>query len=88
VRAGEGACRIVGREHKYEIIVYWSEADNVYIAEVPELAGCMADGKTYTEAVQNAEVVISEWIETALLLGRKIPVPHGVPGTAGEASGR
>jgi predicted RNase H-like HicB family nuclease len=62
---------------KYEIIVYWSETDNVYIAEVPELAGCMADGKTYTEAVQNAEVVISEWIETALSLGRKIPVPHG-----------
>jgi predicted RNase H-like HicB family nuclease len=43
----------VGSEHKYEIIVYWSETDNVYIAEVPELAGCMADGKTYTEAVQN-----------------------------------
>jgi predicted RNase H-like HicB family nuclease len=63
--------------HKYEIIIYWSETDNVYIAEVPELAGCMADGKTYIEAIQNAEVVISEWIETALSLGREIPVPRG-----------
>jgi predicted RNase H-like HicB family nuclease len=63
--------------NKYEIVIYWSETDNVYIAEVPELAGCMADGKTYIEAIQNAEAVISEWIETARSLGRKIPVPHG-----------
>jgi predicted RNase H-like HicB family nuclease len=63
--------------NKYEIIIYWSEADNACIAEVPEIAGCMADGKTYTEATQNVEVVISEWIETALSLGREIPVPHG-----------
>jgi predicted RNase H-like HicB family nuclease len=62
---------------KYEIIIYWSETDNAYIAEVPELAGCAADGKNYTEAVKNAEVVISEWIETARSLGREIPVPRG-----------
>ena len=59
------------------MIIYWSEADNAYIAEVPELAGCMADGKTYAEAVHNAEVIIGEWIETARSLGRAIPVPHG-----------
>ena len=62
---------------KYEIIIYWSEADSVFIAEVPELAGCIADGKTYTEALRNAEVIIDEWIETALSLGREIPVPLG-----------
>ena len=62
---------------KYEIIVYWSAADNAYIAEVPELAGCMADGKSYTEAVHNIEVVISEWLDTALELGRSIPQPKG-----------
>ena len=62
---------------KYEIIIYWSKADNAYIAEVPELAGCMADGNTYGEALQNAEVIINEWIETALSLGRPIPVPQG-----------
>ena len=62
---------------KYEIIIYWSEADNAFIAEVPELAGCMADGKTYLEALQNAEIIIAEWIETALSLGRQIPVPQG-----------
>jgi predicted RNase H-like HicB family nuclease len=62
---------------KYEIIIYWSETDNAYIAEVPELAGCAADGKNYTEAIQNAEIVISEWIETARRLGREIPAPRG-----------
>ena len=49
----------------YEIIVYWSNEDNAFIAEIPELAGCMADGQTYVEAVQNAEIAIEEWIETA-----------------------
>ena len=62
---------------KYEIIIYWSEIDNAYIAEVPELAGCMADGKSYTEALKNAETIISEWIETAHSLGRAIPIPRG-----------
>ena len=64
------------------MIIYWSEADNAYIAEVPELAGCMADGKTYAEAVHNAEVIIGEWIETARSLGRAIPVPRGRPAYA------
>lgn len=63
--------------HKYEIIIYWSEQDNSYIAEIPELPGCMADGKTYSEALKNAEVVIGEWIETAKSLNRHIPVPKG-----------
>jgi predicted RNase H-like HicB family nuclease len=62
---------------RYEIIIYWSEEDNAYIAEIPELAGCMADGKTYAEALQNAELIISEWVETARSLGREIPVPRG-----------
>jgi len=62
---------------KYEIILYWSEADNAYIAEIPELAGCMADGATPSEAVHNAEIVAGEWIETARSLGREIPAPRG-----------
>lgn len=62
---------------RYEMILYWSEADNAFIAEVPELPGCAADGATYQEAVQNAEVVIQEWIETAQALGRPIPEPKG-----------
>jgi predicted RNase H-like HicB family nuclease len=62
---------------RYEIIIYWSEEDNAFIAEVPELPGCMADGKTYQEAVANAETVIAEWIETARDVGRPIPVPRG-----------
>ena len=63
--------------HKYEIILYWSEADEAIIAEVPELPGCVADGHTYQEAVDNVEVVIREWIETAQELGRPIPLPRG-----------
>lgn len=58
---------------KYEIIIYWSEEDKAFIAEVPEPAGCMADGKFYHEASANAEIVIQEWIETARELGRKFP---------------
>ncbi len=61
----------------YEIILYWSKDDNAFIAEVPELAGCMADGKTRAEAIQNAETVIEEWIDTARAEGREIPVPRG-----------
>lgn len=64
-------------KHKYEIIIYWSQTDNAYIAEVPELAGCMADGATYHDAISNAETVIDEWIETAKDLGRDIPAPKG-----------
>jgi predicted RNase H-like HicB family nuclease len=61
--------------NKYEIRIYWSAADNAYIAEVPELAGCMADGRSYREALCNAEVVIDEWVETARALGRAVPLP-------------
>ena len=62
---------------KYEIIIYWSKDDETYVAEVPELPGCMADGSTYQEALANTEVVIEEWIETARELGRLIPEPKG-----------
>lgn len=62
---------------KYEIILYWSEEDGAYIAEVPELPGCMADGSTMAEALANAEQVISEWLETAKECGRPIPEPRG-----------
>ncbi|HEX8694057.1 MAG TPA: type II toxin-antitoxin system HicB family antitoxin [Longimicrobium sp.] len=64
-------------EYRYEIIIYWSDEDQAFIAEVPELPGCAADGATYAEAISNAEVVISEWIETARDLGRPIPEPRG-----------
>ena len=63
--------------YRYEVIIYWSDEDKAYIAEVPELPGCMADGATYEEALKNAQVIISEWIETAKSLGRKIPAPKG-----------
>jgi predicted RNase H-like HicB family nuclease len=62
---------------KYEMIIYWSEEDQAYIAEVPELPGCLADGNSYQEAVKNAEQVIAEWIETAVELGRYVPEPKG-----------
>jgi predicted RNase H-like HicB family nuclease len=64
-------------EIKYEIIIFWSSEDNAFVAEVPELPGCMADGKTYQEALSNAEQIIHEWIETATRLGRPIPQPKG-----------
>ncbi|MDR0446454.1 MAG: type II toxin-antitoxin system HicB family antitoxin [Oscillospiraceae bacterium] len=63
--------------HKYEIILYWSEDDSSYIAEVPELAGCMADGSTAKEALHNAEQIVQEWLDTAKELGRIIPEPKG-----------
>ncbi len=62
---------------KYEVIIYWSDEDQAFIAEVPELPGCAADGATYQEALSNVEVVIKEWIETAKELGRPIPEPKG-----------
>jgi len=62
---------------RYEMIIYWSDEDGAFIAEVPELPGCAADGKTYKEAVTNAELVIQEWIETAQELGRPVPQPKG-----------
>lgn len=62
---------------RYEVIIYWSDEDEAFLAEVPELPGCMADGATYQEALANVEVVIQEWIETAQELGRPIPEPKG-----------
>jgi len=64
--------------YKYELIIFWSEEDQRYLVEVPELPGCMADGQTYEEAIQNAQVIILlEWIDTAKSLGREIPQPKG-----------
>ncbi len=63
--------------HKYERIVFWSEEDQKWIVDVPELPGCMADGATAEEALENAEIVISEWLETAEALGSEIPAPTG-----------
>lgn len=63
--------------NKYEIVIFWSEEDDAFVAEVPELPGCMADGKTYHEALVNAEQIIEEWIETAKEEGRPIPQPKG-----------
>ena len=60
---------------RYQIILYWSQEDRAFIAEVPELPGCAADGETYREALQNVEVIMQEWIETAKELGREIPEP-------------
>jgi len=62
---------------KYEIIIFWSDDDQAFIAEVPELVGCMADGATYRKALANVEVIIKEWIEIAKDLGRPIPEPKG-----------
>jgi predicted RNase H-like HicB family nuclease len=62
---------------RYELIIYWSNDDESFVVEVPELPGCMADGQTYAEAVANAQEVINEWIETARKLGRPIPEPRG-----------
>ncbi len=63
--------------NKYEVIIYWSNEDNSFIAEVPELSGCASDGKTYIEALKNVQIVIEEWTETAKKLGRAIPEPRG-----------
>lgn len=62
---------------RYEIIIYWSDEDDSYIAEVPELPGCIADGATRSEVLANAETIINEWIETARIEGREIPTPQG-----------
>ena len=61
----------------YEIIIDWSEEDQSFIADAPELPGCAADGATYQEAIANVEVVIQEWVETAQELGRSVPEPRG-----------
>jgi len=63
--------------YKYEVIVHWSKEDNAYISNVPELPGCIADGKTYEEALKNAQIIMGEWIETAKNIGKEIPEPKG-----------
>jgi len=63
--------------NKYQIVLYWNKEDEAVIAEVPELAGCMADGANYAEALVNAEIIIDQWIKTAKELGRAIPLPKG-----------
>ena len=67
----------MGFMSKYEMVIYWSEADRAFVVEVPELPGCMADGSSYQEAVANAELIIQEWIDTAKVEGRPIPEPKG-----------
>jgi predicted RNase H-like HicB family nuclease len=59
--------------YKYKVIIYWSEEDQAFIAEVPELPGCAGDGETYQKALQNVEVVMQQWIDIAKELGRSIP---------------
>jgi predicted RNase H-like HicB family nuclease len=63
--------------NKYEIIIFWSEEDQAFIVEIPELPGCMADGETYSEAVANAEKAIQQWIDVAKEQNRPIPEPRG-----------
>ena len=69
----------MSHDSRYEITIHWNEEDQAYIAEVPELPGCLADGATHAEALANAQVVIAEWIETARELGRAVPRPRSVP---------
>ena len=64
-------------DNRYEIIIYWSDEDDAFLAEVPELPGCMSDGRTYYEALSNAEQIIAEWLDTAKKEGRAIPQPKG-----------
>ncbi len=64
-------------KYRYEVIIYWSDEDNSYVAEVPELPGCMSDGTTYEEALANVRIIIDEWIETAIEEKRAVPEPRG-----------
>lgn len=72
----------------YQMVIYWSDEDQAYLAEVPELPGCMADGKTRREALANAETVIQEWLDTARELGRDVPAPQGRLLTINETAER
>ncbi|MBX3142262.1 MAG: type II toxin-antitoxin system HicB family antitoxin [Trueperaceae bacterium] len=62
-------------ELRYEVVISWSDEDKAFIAVVPDLPGCMADGPTYAEAAENVEVIIREWIEMAIEFGREVPEP-------------
>lgn len=68
---------MAGGPLRYEVLIYWSDEDGAFLAEIPELAGCMADGATPQEALANVQVVAAEWIETAQTLGRPVPEPRG-----------
>ncbi len=74
--------------NKYQMVIYWSEQDHGYLVEIPELPGCMADGKTRQEAVKNAETIMQEWLETAHELGRSVPTPQGRLLTISETAER
>lgn len=63
--------------HKYEVIIFWSEADQAYVADVPELPGCMAHGSSYRQALEEAETAMALWLDAAAAAGRQIPVPRG-----------
>ncbi len=63
--------------YKYEIIIYWSKEDEAFIAEVPELPGCMAHGETPEDALKNAKEAIQLWVDTAKEFGDTIPEPKG-----------
>ena len=63
--------------YKYEIILYWSEADGVFVAEVPELPGCMAHGDTQQAALDNVNQAMALWIDTAREFGDPVPEPKG-----------
>jgi len=76
------------KPNEYQMLIYWSDEDQAYLVEVPELPGCMADGATRREAITNAEIVIQEWVDTALSLGRPIPQPQGRLLTVPEAADR
>ncbi len=65
------------KNYKYEVIIYWSDEDGAFIAEVPELPGCLADGESYEDALRNVSIVIDQWIETARELDRPVPEPRG-----------
>ncbi len=73
---------------EYQMVIYWSDEDQAYLVEIPELPGCMADGKTRQEALSNAETIVQEWIETARDLGRPVPAPQGRLLTIPEAAQR
>jgi predicted RNase H-like HicB family nuclease len=63
--------------NKYEVIIYWSDEDEAFVAEVPELPGCVAHGATQQEALANAQVAMDLWIDTAKEFGDPIPEPKG-----------
>ncbi len=64
-------------KHRYEVIIYWSDEDQVFVADVPELPGCMSHGDTHEEALREAGVAVSLWLDTAKEFGRAIPEPRG-----------